>query len=142
MKWESSLGTRGVCKCFVDADWAWDAQDSKSTTDFVALYNGGPIFWKSAKQKTVANSTAESEYVAAGDVTRRVLGAVHLLADFGISSMPVMIQSDNQACLKLVENPITSDRTKHIRIQRPFCEGVCLERGSGFQVLSYSASCG
>ncbi|CAK9806359.1 Secreted RxLR effector protein 161 [Anthophora plagiata] len=37
--------------CFVDADWAGDIVDRKSTTGFVIRVYGNTIYWKSKKQK-------------------------------------------------------------------------------------------
>lgn len=49
---------------YSDADWAGDADDRKSTSDYVFLIAGGPVSWRSSKQSTVAVLTAEAEYVA------------------------------------------------------------------------------
>ena len=49
---------------FADADWAGDVGDRKSTSGYVFLLGGAAVSWKSAKQTTVALSTAEAEYVA------------------------------------------------------------------------------
>ena len=49
---------------YSDADWAGDTGDRKSTSGYVFIQAGGAISWKSSKQKCVALSTAEAEYVA------------------------------------------------------------------------------
>ncbi|MCI48732.1 hypothetical protein A2U01_0069975, partial [Trifolium medium] len=41
--------------------------DRKSTTGYIFLYGGAPIFWCSMKEPVVALSTCEAEYIAAVD---------------------------------------------------------------------------
>ena len=46
----------------MDADFAADLDTRRSHTGYVIMMNGGPISWKSVKQKSVSLSTAESEW--------------------------------------------------------------------------------
>jgi len=64
---------------FVDAYWAGDVDNRRSTTGFVFTINGGPIAWVSRRQLTVATSTAEAEYVAAAMGTKEALWLRKLL---------------------------------------------------------------
>lgn len=56
----------GSDKCigYSDADWAGDLSDRKSTSGYIFMLSGGAISWSSKKQKCVALSTAETEYIA------------------------------------------------------------------------------
>ena len=51
---------------FADANWAYDKIDRKSVSGILKKlgYNDSPIIWKSSKQKTVALSSCEAEYMA------------------------------------------------------------------------------
>ena len=51
----------------MDADFAADLDTRRSHTGHVIMMNGGPISWKSVKQKSVSLSTAESEWYAASE---------------------------------------------------------------------------
>jgi aspartate carbamoyltransferase regulatory subunit len=44
---------------------------------------------------------------------------------FGVQLRPTMIYCDNQTCIKLSENPVFHDRSKHIEIRYHFiCDYV------------------
>ncbi|GJT08323.1 hypothetical protein Tco_0842785 [Tanacetum coccineum] len=51
-----------------------DVSFSLSMSGWVFLLNGGAVTWKSSKQDTVADSTCESEYIAACDLQRKLSG--------------------------------------------------------------------
>ncbi len=55
---------RQPCIRFSDADWGGSLDDRKSTSGYLFMWNKGAVSWRSQKQKCVALSTAESEYVA------------------------------------------------------------------------------
>ena len=46
-----------VAKCYVDASFDTDPDDSKSQSGYVFLVNGGAVSWRSSKQPVVAGST-------------------------------------------------------------------------------------
>ena len=56
------MTTWGYC----DANYTEDSHDRKSTSGYAFMLAGGPITWKSKKQKSVALSTTEAEYYAMG----------------------------------------------------------------------------
>nr|GFD50893.1 putative retrotransposon protein [Tanacetum cinerariifolium] len=52
-------------KCYCDAGFETDRDDTKSLTGYVFTLNGGAVVWKSSKQSTTAQHAAEAEYIAA-----------------------------------------------------------------------------
>ncbi|GMF11639.1 unnamed protein product [Phytophthora lilii] len=88
---------------YLDADWAGDQEDAKSTFGGVLTINGAPITWYSKKQSTVALSTAEAEYIAAGTAVRDCLWIQQLLNGLRLhpESSPVYLHVDNQSAIKL-----------------------------------------
>ena len=67
------------------------------------------------KQSFVALSIAEAEYIAASDASKEVIWLRKLLGGlFGDVLETTVIQCDNQSCVKLSENPVFHDRSKHI----------------------------
>ncbi|KAI0993354.1 hypothetical protein K3495_g14830 [Podosphaera aphanis] len=49
---------------FSDSDYASDVTTRRSVSGYILMLGGGPVCWQSRRQKSVATSTAEAEYVA------------------------------------------------------------------------------
>jgi hypothetical protein len=60
---EEELSAKG----YVDASFDTDPDDLYSQTGYVFMLNGGSVSWRSCKQELVAQSTMESEYMAASE---------------------------------------------------------------------------
>lgn len=105
---------------YCDADYAGDIDTRRSTTGYVFTLNGGAISWQSKRQPTVAASTTEAEYMAAAAAVKEGLWLRKLLNDFSIHVQPVNILADNQSAIKILRNPISSLRSKHIDVIHHF----------------------
>nr|GFA52748.1 hypothetical protein [Tanacetum cinerariifolium] len=57
-------------KCYCDAGFETDRDDTKSQTGYVFTLNGGAVVWKSSKQSTTAQHAAEAEYIAAAEAAK------------------------------------------------------------------------
>lgn len=107
---------------YSDADYAADKSDRKSTLGYVFTFAGGAISWRSTKQRSVATSTTEAEYVALSTCAKQALWLRLLLADIGYSKFigsdtsSMQIFGDNQSSLMLIENPQVHERSKHIDV--------------------------
>jgi hypothetical protein len=78
------------------------------------------VSYSSKKQTSVALSTAEAEYVAAGQCCSQLLWMRQTLRDFGYILSKVALLCDNESAICLVVNPIEHSRTKHIDIRHHF----------------------
>jgi hypothetical protein len=58
---------------YIDASWANNVDDRKSTTGAIFMLNGGMISCESKKQATVVFSTMEAEYIALCQGTKEVI---------------------------------------------------------------------
>lgn len=65
---------------FTDADWAGSTANRKSTSGCSFSLGSGAISWYSRKQKSVALSSAEAEYMAASMATCEAFWLQKLLA--------------------------------------------------------------
>ncbi|XP_066333944.1 secreted RxLR effector protein 161-like [Miscanthus floridulus] len=59
-----------VVNGYTDASLQTDMDDSQSQLGFVFTINGGAVSWKSSKQETVTDSTAEAEYIVASGAAK------------------------------------------------------------------------
>ncbi len=106
---------------YTDADWAGDQDSARSTAGYVFTLNRGAINWRSNKQKSVAKSTTESEYMASSDAAQEAVWARFLLPELGeyLDGLTV-IKGDNQGAIALAKNPIDYRRTRHINVSYYF----------------------
>jgi hypothetical protein len=107
---------------FTDADWASDKSDRKSVSGGVGMFHGGPFCWMSKKQRSVARSSCESEYIAQAMYAMQGQWAAQIFQDLGMpeyigkSKTTVDMRGDNQGALALVKNPHLHERSKHIDV--------------------------
>ena len=112
-----------VLNGYVDADWASDVNDRKSTSGFVFMLAGGAVCWSSKKQASVALSSTEAEYIAAAHATKEVVWLRRLLSELGQAiDVPTHLHIDNQSAIAIARNPEFHDRTKHIDVRYHFLQ--------------------
>jgi hypothetical protein len=76
------------------------------------------ISWFSKKQMSVALSTVEAEYIVTCSVSNKAMWLRKLVAGlFDLELEATCIWCDNQSCVKLTENPVFHDKSKHIEIR-------------------------
>ncbi|KFD60147.1 LOW QUALITY PROTEIN: hypothetical protein M514_27675 [Trichuris suis] len=113
-----SSGNEMELQCYVDAEWAGDKTDRKSTSGYVFKLGKSPVAWSSRKQSLVALSSTEAEYVAASHACKELLWLRQLLDDMGLpQTAPTMVYEDNQGCIRLLESDRCGSRTKHIDVR-------------------------
>jgi hypothetical protein len=72
------------------------------------------------KQNSVALSTIEVEYIAAGHCCAQLLWMRQTLRDYGYKLSKVPLLCDNESAIRMTDNPIEHNRTKHIDIRYHF----------------------
>ena len=58
---------------FADSDYAADKTDRKSILGYIFTLAGGAVSWRSRKQRSVATSTTEAEYMAQSSCVKHAL---------------------------------------------------------------------
>ena len=105
---------------YSDADYAGDKVDRKSTSGTCQFLGRSLVSWSSKKQNSVALSTAEAEYVAAGSCCAQLLWMRQTLRDYGYFLNRIPLLCDNESAIKIAYNPCEHSRTKHIDIRHHF----------------------
>src|SRR5919202_442075 len=106
--------------CYADSDLGGDLVDRKSTSGVCAYIGLCLTSWFSKKQTSVALSTTEAEYVAAGRACAQVLWMKQMFVDYNEHVNEIPIMCDNKSAIDLSKNPVLHARTKHIEIRHYF----------------------
>jgi hypothetical protein len=115
---------------YSDADYAGDTTTRRSTSGSIFMMTNGIVAWCSQRQKSVALSTTEAEYVALSQAVQELTWLTLLTSDLlETQGETPVLYADNQSAIKLLNNPEFHKRTKHIDvryhyIREKFNEGV------------------
>jgi hypothetical protein len=128
---------------YVHADWTGSAVDRKSTSGCRFTLGSAMVSYCSRKQTYVALSTAEAEYIALCVPVDEAVWLRKLLAYlFGHEMDSIVIHCDNQSCVKLSENHVFHDKSKHIEIKYHYIRDNGAEENSTCAIPFYTrASC-
>jgi hypothetical protein len=136
LKGTIDYGLRYVADCkfglvgYTDSDWAGSVIDRKSTSRCCFNLGSVVIVWHNRKQTSVALSTIEAEYIAACSTSSEAVLLRKML--LGLSDLEMdatCIYCDNQSCIKLFENPVFHDKSKHIEIKYLYIRDM-VEKGA------------
>jgi hypothetical protein len=84
----------------------------------VFILCGGSISWASRRQKTVAQSTVEAEYMATAEAVKEAIWWRRFLGELAQTiDSPTSLYSDNAGSISLAHNPEHHARTKHIDVK-------------------------
>jgi hypothetical protein len=103
---------------FTDADWEGIPTDRKSTSGGIFGIRSTVVSWYNRKQRFVALSSAEAEYMAASqDACEAIWMRKIFIGLFGSHLDPTVIYCDNHSCIKLSINLVFHYISKHIDIR-------------------------
>ena len=69
---------------FFDSDYAGCLDSRKSTSSYIFMFAGRVFSWSSTKQKTVATSTMEAEYIACFHTTSQAMWIRNFISHLGV----------------------------------------------------------
>jgi hypothetical protein len=116
---EFNCEDNGILYCASDASFADDSVTRKSTQGYVTMLFGGPIAWKSSKQRRVVTSSTEAELVALTQATKEYLATIRLVEELQLKlDDDYIMWCDNQQTLRLLtaERPQATSKLRHINI--------------------------
>ncbi|GJS14014.1 putative RNA-directed DNA polymerase [Tanacetum coccineum] len=106
---------------YTNADWAGDRTDGKSTSGYFTFVGGNLVTWRSKKQKVVSRSSAEAKFQGMVHGVCELIWIKRVLKDLGLNlTSPMQLHCDNQAVVKIANNPVQHNTTKHVEIDRHF----------------------
>ena len=108
--------------CFTDADFAANRDDRVSLGGFILFIGSVPISWRTLKQKCVALSTMESEFIALTEAAKELLWLSRIVEEIRLYNLLNLnfsstIMCDNLSTISFANSPIENQRTKHVHIK-------------------------
>ncbi|OWZ15334.1 LOW QUALITY PROTEIN: Retrovirus-related pol Polyprotein [Phytophthora megakarya] len=88
IEYKRMKGQDALLQVFVDANWGGDLKSRRSTSGVLVLMCGGPVIFKAKRQRTVALSSAESEYMALSLAAQEAMWLRNLLGELGLDDLP------------------------------------------------------
>ena len=114
---------------YSDSDYAGDIDDRKSTSGVVLFLEPSIVTWSSQKQRIIAQSSCEAEYIAAATAASQGVWLSRLLAEVhGKEPEKTKLCVDNKSAIALCKNPVFHDRSKHIDTRFHYIR-ECVEEG-------------
>lgn len=125
----SEDGRNNFLNGFSDSDLAGQLDDRRSTSGMVFYLNDSVVTWVSQKQRCVALSSCEAEFMAAAAAACQAIWLRNVLSQITSKSVgPVVLCIDNRSAIDLAKNPVFHGRSKHIDVRYHFIR-ECVERG-------------
>ncbi|KAG6506802.1 hypothetical protein ZIOFF_032132 [Zingiber officinale] len=112
-----ALNLVGYC----DSDLGGSLDDMKSTSGYCFSFGSAIFSWLSKKQQSVAQSSAEAEYISASVATSQAIWLRRILADLGHHQIEgTVLYCDNKSAIAMAKNPVHHSRTRHIALKYHF----------------------
>ncbi|XP_062182205.1 secreted RxLR effector protein 161-like [Phragmites australis] len=115
---------------YSDSDHVGDVDTRKGTSGILFFLGKSLVSWQSLKQRIVALSSCEAEYIAATTATSQGVWLARLLGELkGREADTTELGMDNKSALALSKNPVFHERSKHIQTRYHYIR-ECVENGS------------
>jgi hypothetical protein len=106
--------------CSTDAAYADDIPTRKSTEGYLFKLFGGPIDWRSTKQKQVTRSSTEAELMALSHAATEIYWWRRLFTQIELDIKDYKVECDNQQTIRLLTTPAIklATKLKHLDIHQ------------------------
>ncbi|CAA7389247.1 unnamed protein product [Spirodela intermedia] len=123
---------KGIFFClegYSDSDYAGDLMDGKSTSSVLFFLGGNVVTRSSQKQRIVALSSCEAEYVTLTQAACQRVWLSDMINELiGDELKPVKICVENKSAIELAKNLAFHSRSKHIKVRYHYIR-TCIEEG-------------
>lgn len=113
---------------YVDADWASNQLDRRSYTGYVFKIGNSAVSWESRKQRTVALSSTEAEYMALCEGAKEAKFIRSFFYECLGKLISVTLFNDNQSAQKICNSQINHSRSKHIDIRHHYVRQIVKDK--------------
>ncbi|KAK6160534.1 hypothetical protein DH2020_003915 [Rehmannia glutinosa] len=121
---------------YSDSNYAGCRVDRKSTSGTCQMLGNRLVSWFSKKKNSIATSTVEAEYIAAGSCCKQVLWMRQQLRDYDVEEKEILILCDNTSAIAITQNPVFHSRTKHIDVRYHFIRDHIEEKDITLEYIS------
>jgi hypothetical protein len=124
---------------YANVEWAGSPVNQKSTSRYCFSLGSTMISWSSRKHGSIAQSTAEAEYIAASDARKEAIWLRKLVSRlFGDKLEMMVVNCDNQCCIKLTENLVFHESSKHIDMKYHYIRDLVQRKIVKLQCIAIS----
>ena len=103
---------------YVDADYANDKSNRKSTAGYVFSVSGTAFSWSSKKEPTVATSTMEAEYIALFFGSQQAAWIEQFYKQIGFELQnPIRIHCDSETAIAVAKKEESHKASKHLDVK-------------------------
>ena len=105
---------------YSDSDFAGYQDEKKSTTGYIFKLAGGAVSWKSEKQKLIASSTMQAEFVACFSATTQAIWLRNLIKEltvFDFVDRPIQLYCDSNSAMLFINNNRGLKGSKHMEVK-------------------------
>jgi hypothetical protein len=122
--WKSNMELSG----YADSSYGNCLDTRRSFSGYVFKLGGSAISWRSRKQRSVATSTCEAEYMALAMAAKQFQWLQRGIRELlNYDKLPSALFCDNNSAIDISYNPKLNDRTKHIDIAYHFTRELVQE---------------
>ena len=107
----------------MDSDFAGCEDSRRSTSGWVFTLAGDPVSWNAQRQRIVATSTLDAEYIAGAEAAKEAVWIRNFINNLripGIHVKSVPLYVDCNSALRLTRNPEFLSKSKHIDVKHHF----------------------
>lgn len=115
-----NFGDEIVLNGFCDASYGNCLDTRRSFSGYLFQLGNSTISWRSRKQRSVAHSSCEAEYMALSLAVKQYIWLRSGLRQLSSASVPMSLSTDSNAAVDLASNPKLNDASKHIDIAYHF----------------------
>ena len=110
------IGTDLSLEAYCDAAYGNCLDTRRSFCGYLLRIGECVISWRSRRQRSVATSTTEAEYMAISMTAKHYLWTTRAITELLGKPIPAAIRNDNTGALDICSNHRINDRSKHIDI--------------------------